>query len=293
MKPSISAAAILLVQNVDSKIYRTSLVQLRDHFLDTDDMYEETVLQDKDENIADLQEEELVAINPVNQGLLYIDSQIMSGSRIMQALAKKDVTEAAAADPAAAPATAPAAVDEGATPSTVNEKTSDKAETTTSASTISDAADSSVSSTPCSQHQTKPGCKTKWSTKEHWDPFPNRIGEYKDKSWVIPEETIHATAPAGITNDTMIQIQDENLSPLDPGFAPFCSSSGWCGHPWGEKKDKEPEPRVGAYSAGEWQIPGSVPDYNKEENPRIAETDSVSESPCTVAGFNGTMRCTA
>jgi len=54
MKPSISAAAILLVQNVDSKIYRTSLVQLRDHFLDTDDMYEETVLQDKDENIADL-----------------------------------------------------------------------------------------------------------------------------------------------------------------------------------------------------------------------------------------------
>jgi len=77
MKPSISAAAILLVQNVDSKIYRTSLVQLRDHFLDTDDMYEETVLQDKDENIADLQEEELVAINPVNQGLLYIDSQIM------------------------------------------------------------------------------------------------------------------------------------------------------------------------------------------------------------------------
>ena len=193
----------------------------------------------------------------------------------------------AATTPAAA--TAPA-TDAGATPSTVNEVTPASAEK----STVSDAADKSVSSSgsglsPCHQHQLKPGCPTKWSVKEKWDPFPNRIGEYRNKEWVIPEITTHAVPPSGITNTTMLQLEDDT-GPL-PGFAPYCSSSGWCGRPWGKPKDKEPEPRVGAYVEGEWVIPGSVPDYNKEENPRVPESDSVT--PCSVAGFEDQIRCVA
>lgn len=178
--------------------------------------------------------------------------------------------------------------DEGATPSTVDEKTS------ADPASIKDASDKSVSSSgsgnlPCHQHQLRPGCPTKWSKKEHWDPFPNRIGEYKDKQWVIPEITTHAVPPKGITNTTLVQLEDNG--PLDPGFAPYCSSSGWCGRPWGKPKDKEPEPRVGEYVNGEWKIPGSEPDYNKEENPRVPESHSVPD--CSVAGFNETVRCVA
>jgi hypothetical protein len=182
-----------------------------------------------------LQEEELVGINPVNQGLLYLDSQVMTGQRIMQALADKgdkgakgdsgkgakgskgdsgkgakgskgdsgkgDTEKGAKGDSEEAPTK-----DEGATPSTVNEVTSDKDETkTSSTSKISNAFDGAVSSCS-SSHVNGPGCRTKWSKKETWDPFPDRIGEYKEKAWVIPEITTHAVPPAGITNDTMIQL---------------------------------------------------------------------------------------
>ena len=138
----------------------------------------------------------------------------------------------------------------------------------------------------------KPGCPTKWSTKEKWDPFPNRIGGYTNKEWVIPETTTHAVPPADITNTTMLQLEDDGAL---GGFAPYCSSSGWCGRPWGTPKDKEPEPRVGSYVAGEWQIPGSVPNYSPDspdENPRIPET---TVSACSVAGLDdkNTIRCTA
>ena len=109
---------------------------------------------------------------------------------------------------------------------------------------------------------------------------------------MIPETTTHAVPPAGITNTTMLQLEDDGAL---GGFAPYCSSSGWCGRPWGTPKDKEPEPRVGSYVAGEWQIPGSVPNYSPDspdENPRIPET---TVSACSVAGLDNknTIRCTA
>ena len=60
-----------------------------------------------------------------------------------------------------------------------------------------------------------------------------------------------------------MQVRGANQSP-DPVYsstpAPYCSSSGWCGHQWFPTPEEKPAPpRIGVYDAeGAWIIPENL-----------------------------------
>ena len=68
-------------------------------------------------------------------------------------------------------------------------------------------------------------------------------------------------------------------------FAPFCSSSGWCGRPWGSPTPSPPAPRVGKYVGSQWVIDGFEQD-DKEVNPKLSWRVGIHLDDIIIEGDN-------
>ena len=86
-----------------------------------------------------------------------------------------------------------------------------------------------------------------------------------------------------------MQLRREAQSP-DPHYsstpAPFCSSSGWCGHQWFPTPEDPPaEPRIGYYDdKGEWIIPDHLRGVKSAAGLMQINGIPLTESPGTFTG---------